>query len=473
MLKKTKHTAKSLRARHPLFTYQSYSYQLIPVADHYDFRLSFTYTLENLPDFTHLITFHDVNPDHLKKQPVNLIDRLVLHIGLIEAFSYWKLAASPTFNIQCGNLCSEQISFWYDLLINGMGEYFYVNQLDFTTPNFLTFQVPLSAAPTALSATKSHSGRLSLVNLGGGKDSAVMLTLLHGAQENYHHLICAPHSPAADQQAKISGHPTHAFTRTFDPQLFQLNHDGYLNGHVPFSASLAFANLLAAVIFDADFCLVGNESSADENSLTWLDRPINHQFSKSTKFEQSFQTYCTNYLINNVKYFSFLRVFNEFQIAQLFCTNPLYWSVTRSCNRGQQAGVWCHQCAKCLFVYLLFAAFLDRETLITKIFDYDLFTDLNLASIFEELLGLRPTKPLECVGTRSECQAAFYLVYTKCIQSQQPLPPLIAAYADQILSLHSDWPICVHNLTTFWQSNHSLPSWAETITRSAQNELVK
>ena len=455
MPKKAKYTSEQLRAQYPIFTYLKYNWQLIDHDDgQCDLELTFVYTLGDSYTFTHHVTLYQVERQHLERQQAGLIDNLAFHLGIVEGFSYWKLTASPQYVIAAGSLSSRQLQYWHEWLINGMSEYFYVNQINFTAPDFVTITnaqpKPEERGWTTYHLRPSHQGRHSLVNLGGGKDSAVMLDLLGKAGEKCGAFIIAPNSPAAETQATLASLPIHRARRVFDPQLRQLNDQGFLNGHVPFSASVAFIDLLAMVAYDYNYALVGNEASADEVSLTWLDQPINHQYSKSTKFERSFFEYRREYLINRVEYFSFLRIFNEFQIAHIFCSNPKYWTVTRSCNRGQRQNIWCHQCAKCLFVYLLLAAHLPLKTVASDIFDHDLLDDERLAPLLEELLGLRPSKPLECVGTREECQVAFYLVYTKCVQESQPLPKLIARYYRQILLLHNDWLSLVDKLYTFF-----------------------
>src|SRR5690606_482644 len=67
------------------------------------------------------------------------LDNYALHLGLAEVFSYWKAAIPEEIAITAAELSSEQLEFWHDLLIKGMGEFFYVNQIDFTEPDFVKF----------------------------------------------------------------------------------------------------------------------------------------------------------------------------------------------------------------------------------------------------------------------------------------------------------------------------------------------
>ena len=141
-------TPTLLREKYPRFTYQSY--------DHIwrDDNLVTTYQYQLATNLTchHQVIFMAVPQEYLIAQAPGFIDNLVFHLGLIEAFSYWKLTASPLFQINCGNLDPTQLHYWHNLLISGMGEYFYTNQIDFTAPNFVQLQ---STAATTISSTSA------------------------------------------------------------------------------------------------------------------------------------------------------------------------------------------------------------------------------------------------------------------------------------------------------------------------------
>ena len=427
---------QSLQKKHSCFTYQNFSFHF---HDSSDFVAVFTYQLENGPTFTHQVIFTQIDQELFSQQDPVLINNLIFHLGLVEMLSYWKLAASPTIHIACGQLNSDQVKFWQDLLLHGMGEYFYLNQIDsffHTPPQFI---ITNQSSSIALARHSKQPKPVAAINLGGGKDSAAMLSFMTQKTMPFVNLIVQPASPAAAKMSQ-NGHPTHFVQRQFDPQLFQLNHQNYLNGHVPFSATVAFVNLLAAVLYDYDFALVGNESSADQPSLIWRNQAINHQYSKSTKFEQDFEKYRSQYIIKNVKYCSLLRKFNELEIAQIFSSNPQFFPIFKSCNCGQQKDLWCHHCSKCLFVFLMLSPFIDEKILTSKIFSHNLFADSTLLTDCKKLLGLAPAKPLECVGTIEESQLAFYLTLQKYQQTSLTLPVILNTLKDDLLNLGIDWP---------------------------------
>ena len=54
--------------------------------------------------------------------------------------------------------------------------------------------------------------------------------------------------------------------RTIDKNLIALNNDGYLNGHTPFSALLAFITFFIAYQHNKKYIALSNENSANENN---------------------------------------------------------------------------------------------------------------------------------------------------------------------------------------------------------------
>ena len=56
---------------------------------------------------------------------------------MVEAISYWKLACPQELLVQAGALTTTDISFFKSLFLHGLGEFYYVNTIDFTIDNFL------------------------------------------------------------------------------------------------------------------------------------------------------------------------------------------------------------------------------------------------------------------------------------------------------------------------------------------------
>jgi hypothetical protein len=211
--------------------------------------------------------------------------------------------------------------------------------------------------------------------------------------------------------------------RKLDPGLLRLNSQGYLNGHTPFSALLAFVSVLAAILSGRKYIALSNESSASETTIPGT--AINHQYSKSLEFEEAFRWYSEKYVARGVDYFSFLRPLNELQIARIFSGYKNYHPVFRSCNAGSREDTWCGKCAKCLFTCIILSPFLSDEQ-IRNIFGKNLLDDPELRPLFDQLTGVADEKPFDCVGTLAEVNLA--LCETIRRQDNGKLPCLLEYY---------------------------------------------
>ena len=141
------------------------------------------------------------------------------------------------------------------------------------------------------------------------------------------------------------------------------------------------------------------------------------------------------------------RPLKEIQIAYLFSKYEKYFDIFRSCNVGSKKGVWCCNCAKCLFVYIILSPFIKEETLI-EIFGKKVLDNPNLEEDFKGLIGVNENKPFECVGTREEVAAALK-VY---ISNHSSL--LTDKYKDYILSLKGR---SLEELAVEDTNNHNVP----------------
>src|SRR5437879_2045225 len=123
---------EELRSRYPVFRYENFELQ------RNSSRVTARFNFSIPPDisFTPEVIFE---PVHEGWNPISeeSLYNAVFHLGLIESFSYWKTTASPIIEVHAGSLTEEQVSWWEDLLLHGMGEFFYRNRIDFTTERFV------------------------------------------------------------------------------------------------------------------------------------------------------------------------------------------------------------------------------------------------------------------------------------------------------------------------------------------------
>ena len=322
-------------------------------------------------------------------------------------------------------MTESQIKWWKDLFINGLSEFFYRNKIDSQSSDLLEIKAASAENPPA-PVSLSGLPQSKLILVGGGKDSVVTLELFKhhqiGIGEHSTAAFCLNPIPASRESLRIAEYSkVLTAERRIDPALLDLNQKGYLNGHTPFSACLAFLGALTAAANGYQEIIASNESSASEPNLVSNGIEINHQYSKSIHFEQAFRKYCSQWLSPDINYYSMLRPLSELQICSIFAKHSQHFSTFRSCNRNQQKNSWCGRCSKCAFVALCLAPFLS-ETELESIFKAKIFTHKEILNELRALLGLTGEKPFECVGSREESQAAFAMLIEKIQREQSQLP---------------------------------------------------
>lgn len=437
---------ETLRAKHPTFTYENFS--LTNVRNRLEVAFQFSLT----PD----ITFHSkVSIPLLAEVKHETVANLVFHLGLVEAISYWKATCSPQLVVKAGQLSEQQTLWWHDLFIHGLGEFFYRNNIDFSDPEFFTITASHDAPTHSKMPAKQLSG--DLVMVGGGKDSAVTLETLKDLRGRRNVLMLNPVRPALEIAKVAAYHEPLVVQRTLDSKLFELNRKGYLNGHTPFSAYLAFLGVFVGLLHDYEHLIASNEQSAGEGNTVFLGLEVNHQYSKSVRFEKLFRQYCAAYLQSDIQYFSFLRPLYELQIAQLFVPHLQTYRSFCSCNvnRGES---WCNQCPKCAFVYLSLFPFITEKRRRELFGNQDYFATPAIQQHIIDLVGLGTHKPFDCVGTTEESVMAVALTIKKYESEQRPLPPFLLMLKDKLpIQDERIQQTIEHRLKTDWNNNHFLP----------------
>lgn len=366
----------------------------------------------------------------LKNIETKYVQNMVFHIGLIELVSYWKSTCSPRVIIKCGYLNEEQIAWWKKLYFYGLGELFFTNNIETNIEEFM--QITCLEKENKLEYEEiQEQSKGYIIPIGGGKDSVVTLETLKVDRKKDYCLIINP-KPVTLECAKIAGFENENIIevyRTIDKNLIDLNQKGFINGHTPFSAMLAYVSYFIAYLLSKKYIALSNENSANESNV--LGKKINHQYSKSFEFECDFEKYANKYLKAPVKYFSFLRPLNELQIAKIFSRQEKYHLVFKSCNVGSKGKEWkwCCNCAKCLFAYTILSPYLYKEKLV-KIFGEDMFENKELLKTFLELTGNGETKPFDCVGTFEEVNFAISKTIENLENKKEQLPYLLKYYKE-------------------------------------------
>ena len=389
---------EQLREKHKEFIYKSYEIK--------DDSFIFHFKIDEY-EFAPCWSFA---PELIKNvKDKQLLDYAVFSLGMAELVSYWKCACPPVVKINCGSLTDEQIKWWKKLYFNGLGEFFYKNGIKTDVDSFMTI-IPCSNNEKIFSS--SYEGKGFLIPVGGGKDSVVTLELLSGYKNQNACYIINPRGATLNcaHTAGYTDSQIIGVKRTIDKQLLELNAAGYLNGHTPLSAVIAFSSWIFAYCSGKKYIALSNESSANEANVAGT--AINHQYSKSTEFESDFRYYTKKFYGNYPEYFSMLRPWSEWQITKKFVQYPKYFTVFQSCNLGSKTDTWCANCAKCLYVYIMLSAFLTDEQLVS-IFGKDMLNYEEYRDLFNGLVYQDYDKPFECVGTKKEINLALYTAAKK------------------------------------------------------------
>ncbi|MBQ8922721.1 MAG: hypothetical protein IJ060_11310 [Oscillospiraceae bacterium] len=390
--------------------------------------------------------------------------RLVFSLGMAELISYWKLACPPKVRLCEDLIDKEQEDWWKRLYFGGLGEFFYRNGIETDIDSFMQFTYAPEHDTFRTNPEKpAQRTKLSglLIPVGGGKDSIVTLNLLKNRLgEAYAYQI--NHRDSSEKAAILAGIPKERILepkRTLDPNMLRLNKEGYLNGHTPFSAIVAFSAVLTAYLNGLKTVVLSNESSASESTVS--EAEVNHQYSKSYQFERDFYEYEQKYLRCGVQYFSLLRPLTEFQIARYFALLPTaYHEIFRSCNAGAKQDKWCGHCAKCLFVAVILSPFLPYAEIV-RLLGSDLFNLPEMRPILQELCGALPNKPFECVGSRHEVNIALCLAVKR---NRNALPLLLREYQES--PLYAQYAGEAEAFGGEWDDRHNLPpALAELVRR--------
>ncbi len=443
---------KTLSESYPTFIYESYEIEDTKAY----LNIVYAYKLLGTEEtFHHRIRVHKNFKLDIKKYQSELFENIVFNLGMVEAISYWKATCSQNLIVRPASLNQQQINWWQKLIYNGLGEFMYINGLYDHINKDAFVHIINEGQKTFNKESISVSG--NLIPVGGGKDSCVSLELLNDTRKQNKCFVINP-IEASNLCIQAAGYlPEDVLTieRQFDTKLFELNKRNFLNGHIPYSAVVAFSALLCAFLDNKKYIILSNENSSNEPSV--LGTMINHQYSKSIEFENDFRAYVAHYITSSIEYFSLLRPWSELKIAQVFAEHKKYHKVFISCNRGGKANKWCCQCPKCLFVYLILFSYLDIDAM-DAIFGNRLLENSDLLETFQQLIGLKDVKPFECVGTINEVKQAVQTIIKKKYDNQDKTLPILLQYYCEHCDINENTPVVMVD-----REHHHVPSEFLTI----------
>jgi UDP-N-acetyl-alpha-D-muramoyl-L-alanyl-L-glutamate epimerase len=380
------------------------------------------------------------------------LEYLIFHIAMVELISYWKVICPPKVIVKPYMLNHEQITWWKKLWFHGLGEFFWLNSIDTSEEDFMSVECHGYKEKPTFSMNSLHNA--VIVPIGGGKDSAVTIEFFRQQNLEIYPMLVNPRGAMTGTLDIAQIPPEKAFVvrREIDPLLFELNAQGYLNGHTPFSSLLAFHAVLFSYVSGIRDIALSNESSANESTVPGTN--INHQYSKSIEFESDFRQYVFNYISRDMNYFSLLRPLSELQIAYLFSRFDWYHHVFRSCNAGSKEDVWCGACPKCLFTAIILLPFTGPEKL-REIFSTDMLNNEELIPVFRQLIGTDEVKPFECVGTVEEINTSLRFSINKYFKEKQK-PILLEYYMQNGMYTEVEEAVFFEQIINSFDTSHHL-----------------
>lgn len=386
-----------------IFEFSSYKFE--PEKKRIFFNYKQKFKGKELINFTETLVLPEA-PD-LTGLPKGLVDKILQGVHLILGISYYKFYCATKVKLNY-SLSKKESDFWNIIYKKGLGEFYYRNKLDpRISPKFYY------SKKAKINSYCLNKNNKCLIAVSGGKDSIVAAELLKEQGIDIAAIFTEAQrgSDVVDKVIDILGVKSLKFRRILDNKALQKHK---YDGHVPVSAMFAFLGILYAVLYRYSYCVMANEYSSNFGNVKHKGQIINHQWSKSSEFENMFRDYVDSLISPDVRCFSLMRPFYELRIAKYFSEYKKYFPYFSSCNKNfkligeKRTGLWCGQCPKCIFTFILLSAFLTKEELL-NIFKKNLYHEEKLLSLFKDILGLGKMKPFDCVGTFEESKAAFYL----------------------------------------------------------------
>ncbi len=380
------------------FIFKDYSF------DRAQKSLKLYYSFDDQLNFQEIYTF---NFEFIDYDP-EILEKALFDLFIMAGISYFKGYIPLTIRIDKNSLNEFRANFFNKIYQKGLGEFWYVNNLD---PN-TNINFPFKEQAEVSLEVQNNSG--ILVGIGGGKDSLLVVEALQNLNLDFM-TWSLNHQEKLKPLINRIGTKHLYVDRVIDPKLLELNKLDALNGHIPISAIIGFVGVIVAILSGNQDIVVGNEHSASEPNLTYRGVLINHQYSKSIEFESDLQQYLKANYQDSIRYYSFLRSLSELRIAEIFAKTGFnkYSKFFSSCNRAFRLDhkelYWCGECPKCAFIFMLFRPFIEERELIKLWNGKNLLLEKSLEPIYQELLGIKGSKPLDCVGEIKEARAAMRL----------------------------------------------------------------
>ncbi|MDN3645877.1 hypothetical protein QWY75_06630 [Pontixanthobacter aestiaquae] len=390
-------------------------------------QLFFEYTLDGLT-FTNAIWYEGVDFDGLSERfGAAFIRAMIFHIA---AFEMNKIVSLKPDTLDWGDysdlVTAEFKEIWLTIYRNVWAQWRFENdEPDYLGPDFA---ITATDAPPAIGERDLSGGFLSFC--GGGKDSLVSLDLLKSLGQEHGTLAYSAsfYGRAAPQHALIgklldsygvtNQHRQWIYDDFLDSPVLELRKD--LNVDAVTAAetpSSIFGALPYVLHHNYRYVCLAHERSADAPQVVWekTGEPVNHQWGKSYEAEKLLNDYVRAHLVSEFDYFSILKPIYDVSIFGALRGVTESIPHTHSCNIEKP---WCRRCAKCLYVWLGYTAFLDREIVEATFGPENLYDVPENTFLFRQLVGLESQLPFECIGEAQEAALFMLMARTKGYRGQ-------------------------------------------------------
>lgn len=372
--------------------------------------LTFTYRVKfqsgRVRTYTDRLYCKDVPHAAWETVPQAVLEPTLQALLLMLGINYWCVFPTKNIQIEGFSLTRAQAEFWNSLYLNGLGEFFYLMQMDFR--DLIAFPFDESKAAPA-PARFALPERALLLN-GAGKDSILSAEILKTSGKQFDFFAFAP-TPAHAKIAKLVGAKTIRVDRRRDPRILLIARLFEVSSAYPSVSTFTFIATLLAELLGYNSIIFSNERSADFGNLSYRGLEVNHQWCKSSEAEKMINDYIRAFITPDISTQSLLREFSELEIVRRFVQYPKYLHHVTSCNSYfwlprtvqhlNRGSYWCKRCPKCVFLFACYAAFLPKKDVV-RMFGSDLYADTRHLPLIRQILGIEGFKPLDCVGEPEE-----------------------------------------------------------------------
>jgi hypothetical protein len=374
--------------------------------------------------FTDKLYLKDIPKEAWEKVPKAVLEPTLQALLIMLGINYWCVFPTKNIRIRNFSLTKEQADFWNSLYLNGLGEFFYDMKMDFH--DLIAF--PYNDSAVATPATRFEQPKRALLLNGAGKDSILSAELLKASNTPFDFFAFAP-TPAHKRIGALVGAKTIEVTRRRDKWMNEISALLGISNAYPSVSTFTFVATLLAELLGYNSIVFSNEKSADFGNLNYLGLEVNHQWCKSSEAEKMINDYIERYITPDITTTSLLRKYSELEIVKQFVQYPQYLHDVTSCNNYfwlprfvqylKPSGYWCKKCAKCVFLFACFSAFLPKEKVVS-IFGSDLYADPKRINMIKRILGLEGFKPLDCVGEPEEMILAMHYASVRGEYADEP-----------------------------------------------------